>query len=160
MSVSPISSSMMSMYVPSSVTEASKSSEPDYEYMLIIQQLMAMGIQPSGDKETDKLKLQVVKRMQEMQESQESSTRQSIPFDDIMNTLNLTVTGDLDKDYDTTIDKLDYEIGMAYTEEEKAYYEALKDQVETEYNDSKRNSISYFSGASQVSSLNRYMFGI
>ena len=54
------------------------------------------------------------------------------------------------------IDKLDYEIYMAYTDEEREYYEALKDQVEEEYNSSKRDSIS-FSGATQLSSINRYM---
>ena len=47
-----------------------------------------------------------------------------------------------------------------FNDEEKEYYEALKDQVESEYNSSKQNSISYFSGASQLSSLNRYMLGI
>lgn len=157
MSISPISSSMMSMYVPSSGT-SQKAEEKDYEYLLIQQELMAMGIVPSGDKATDKLKLQTVKTMQEMMQAQSSSSsRQSIPFDDIMNTLNLTVTGDLDKDYDTTIDRLDYEIDMAYSDEEKEYYEALKDQVEDEYNSSKQNSISYFSGASQISSMNKYM---
>ena len=148
MSISPISSSMMSMYVPSSGT-SQKAEEQDYEYLLIQQELMAMGIVPSGDKATDKLKLQTVKTMQEMMQAQSSSSsRQSIPFDDIMNTLNLTVTGDLDKDY---------EIDMAYSDEEKEYYEALKDQVEDEYNSSKQNSISYFSGASQISSMNKYM---
>ena len=153
MSISPISSSMMSMYVPSSGT-SQKAEEQDYEYLLIQQELMAMGIVPSGDKATDKLKLQTVKTMQAQSTS---SSRQSIPFDDIMNTLNLTVTGDLDKDYDTTIDRLDYEIDMAYSNEEKEYYEALKGQVEDEYNSSKQNSISYFSGASQISSMNKYM---
>ena len=153
MSISPISSSMMSMYVPSSGT-SQKAEEQDYEYLLIQQELMAMGIVPSGDKATDKLKLQTVKTMQAQSTA---SSRQSIPFDDIMNTLNLTVTGDLDKDYDTTIDRLDYEIDMAYSNEEKEYYEALKGQVEDEYNSSKQNSISYFSGASQISSMNKYM---
>lgn len=56
MSISPISSSMMSMYVPSSGT-SQKAEEQDYEYLLIQQELMAMGIVPSGDKATDKLKL-------------------------------------------------------------------------------------------------------
>ena len=98
--------------------------------------------------------------MKDMQKSQSSSNKQSIPFEDIMNTLNLSVSGDLDKDYDTTINRLDYEIDMAYTDEEKQYFEALKYQVETEYNDSKQNSVSSFSGASQISSMNRYMLGI
>ncbi len=159
MAISPVSASMMSMYVPS-LSTSSSDAQKDYEYQLIIQELMAMGIAATGDKTTDKARLEIAKRMQEMQASQSNSQRQSIPFDDIMNTLNLTITGDLDKDYETTIDKLDYEIYMAYTEEEKAYYEALKDQVEEDYNSSKQNSISYFSGMSQLSSLNRFMLGI
>lgn len=159
MAISPVSASMMSIYVPS-LSTSSSDAQKDYEYQLIIQELMAMGIAATGDKTTDKARLDIAKRMQEMQASQSNSQRQSIPFDDIMNTLNLTITGDLDKDYETTIDKLDYEIYMAYTDEEKAYYEALKDQVEEDYNSSKENSISYFSGMSQLSSMNRFMLGI
>ena len=160
MSISPISASMMSMYVASTAS-LSSAKEKDYEYELIKQKLMAMGLTVTGDKDTDKARLETAQRIQEMMESQSASnSKQSIPFEDIMNTLNLTVSGDLDEDYDNTIDKLDYEIGMAYTDEEKEYYEALKDQVESEYNSSKQNSISYFSGASQLSSLNRYMLGI
>ena len=195
MSISPISSSMMSMYVPSA--GASKTAEKDTEYQQIIKKLAAYGIASSGDKETDKTRLEtaeklmatehqrivqelaaygipssgdnetdktrleVVERLIAMQESQQTlGERDSIPFEDIMNTLNLTITGDLEDDYDTTIDKLDYEIYMAYTDEEREYYEALKDQVELEYNSSKENRISYFSGASQLGSVNRYMLGI
>lgn len=144
------------MYVPSSAA-TQQTEENDYEYQLIMQELALYGLVPSGDKDTDKMRLETAQRMEEMMKSQsEMSTRQSIPFDDIMNTLNLTVTGDLEEDYDTTIDKLDYEIYMAYTDEEREYYEALKDQVEEEYNSSKRDSIS-FSGATQLSSINRYM---
>lgn len=153
MSISPISSSMMSMYVPSAGT----TSAVDYEYELIKQQLAAMGIAPTGDKSIDKAKLETAKRVQEMMQTQSASnTRQSIPFEDIMNTLNISVTGDLDKDYDTTIDKLDYEITMAYSDDEKEYYKALKAEVEVQYNSSKRDSIS-FSGASQLASMNKYM---
>lgn len=159
MAISPVSASMMSIYVPS-LSTSSSDAQKDYEYQLIIQELMAMGIAATGDKTTDKARLDIAKRMQEMQASQSNSQRQSIPFDDIMNTLNLTITGDLDKDYETTIDKLDYEIYMAYTDEEKVYYEALKDQVEEDYNSSKENSLSYFSGMSQLSSMNRFMLGI
>lgn len=159
MSVSPISSSMMSMYVPSTSTSISDA-QKDYEYQLIMQELTSMGISLTGDKTTDKARLSIAKKLQEMQESQQSSSKQSIPFEDIMNTLNLSVTGDLDKDYDTTIDKLDYEIDMAYSDEEKSYYEALKYQVEEEYNNSKQNSVSAFSGAGQMSAMNRYMLGI
>ena len=144
------------MYVPSSAA-TQQTEENDYEYQLIMQELALYGLVPSGDKDTDKMRLETAQRMEEMMKSQsEMTTRQSIPFDDIMNTLNIPITGDLEEDYDTTIDKLDYEIYMAYTDEEREYYEALKDQVEEEYNSSKRDSIS-FSGATQLSSINRYM---
>ena len=156
MSISPIPSYMLSMYVPSSAA-TQQTEENDYEYQLIMQELALYGLVPSGDKDTDKMRLETAQRMEEMMKSQsEMSTRQSIPFDDIMNTLNIPITGDLEEDYDTTIDKLDYEIYMAYTDEEREYYEALKDQVEEEYNSSKRDSISFF-GATQLSSINRYM---
>ena len=159
MTISPISASMMSMYVTSTATSKSDA-QKDYEYMLILQELATMGISATGDKETDKTRLEMAKRMVEMQQSQASTKRDSIPFDDIMNTLNLSITGNLDKDYETTINKLEYEIDMAYTEEEKAYFEALKYQVEDEYNFAKENNISYFSGANQISSMNRYLLGI
>lgn len=156
MSISPIPSYMMSMYIPNSVA-SQKTEEIDYEYQLIMQELAMYGIVPSGDKDTDKMRLETAKRMEEMMQSQsEMTTRESIPFDDIMNTLNLTVTGNLDEDYDTTIDELDYEIYMAYTDEEKEYYEALKDEVEEEYNSAKRDRLS-FSGTAQLSSINRFM---
>lgn len=158
MSVSPISSSMMSMYVPEHGT--SKPAGVDYEYELIKQKLLALGVTVTGDKETDKMRLQVAENVKDMKKSQSSSGKQSIPFDDVMNTLNLSVSGDLDKDYDTTINKLDYEISMAYSDEEKQYFQALKGQVETEYNDSKQNSVSSFAGANQIGSMNRYMLGI
>lgn len=159
MSISPISSSMMSMYVPSAATSKSDA-QKDYEYMLILQELAAIGIASTGDKTTDKARLEVAKNLMSMQQSQSSSSKQSIPFEDIMNTLNISVTGDLEKDYETTIDKLDYEISMAYTDEEKTYYEALKDEVENDYISSKENRISAFTGASQLGSLNRLMFGL
>ena len=160
MSISPIPSYMLSMYVPSSAA-TQQTEENDYEYQLIMQELALYGLVPSGDKDTDKMRLETAQRMEEMMKSQsEMTTRQSIPFDDIMNTLNLTVTGDLEEDYDTTIDKLDYEIYMAYTDEEREYYEALKDQVEEEYNSAKRDRLSC-SGTAQLSSINRFMmFGI
>ena len=159
MSISPVSASMMSMYVTSTATSKSDA-QKDYEYMLILQELAMYGIAATGDKEADKVRLETAKRLAEMQKSQSTTTKDSIPFEDIMNTLNLSITGDLEKDYETTIDKLDYEIDMAYNDEEKSYYQALKSQVEDEYNSAKQNRHSYFVGADQISSVNRYMLGI
>ena len=159
MSVSPIPSYMMSVYVPS-IGAADKLEQNDYEYQEILQELAAMGIASSGDKATDKLKLETAKNVLEMLQSQSASSlkeRDSIPFDDIMNTLNLQITGDLDEDYNTTIDELDYEIYLASSDEEEAYYQALKDQVESEYNTAKENRISYSSGYNQTSLISQYL---
>ena len=159
MSISAIPSYMMSVYVPSAGT-AEKVEQNDLEYKLILQELEAMGIASSGDKTTDKLKLETAKTYLEMLQSQSSSSlkdRDSIPFDDVMNTLNLTITGDLDDDYDTTIDKLDYEIALASSDEEAEYYEALKDLVESDYNTAKQNRISYASSYSQTTMLTQYL---
>ncbi len=159
MSISPIASYMMSVYVPSAGA-SQKAEQNDLEYQLILQELEAMGIASSGDKTTDKLKLQTAKTYLEMLQSQSDSSlngRDSIPFDDVMNTLNLTITGDLDEDYDTTIDKLDYEIALASSEEEEEYYQALKDLVESDYNSAKRDRISYADSYSQTTMLNQYL---
>jgi len=153
MSISPISSSMMSMYVPN----ISMGAQIDYEYELIKQQLMALGITPTGDKNTDKIRLETALRVQEMIKSQGSlNTVQSCPFEDIMNTLNLSISGDLEKDYEAAINKLDYEITMAYNEDEKAYFEAMKEEVEKDYISAKQDRFS-FTGASQIASMNKYM---
>ena len=160
MSISAISSYMMSVYVPSSGA-TNQAEQNDLEYQLILQELQAMGIASSGDKTTDKLKLETAKSYLEMLQSQSDSSsikdRSSIPFDDVMNTLNLTITGDLDEDYDTTIDRLDYEIYLASSDEEEEYYQALKDLVESDYNTAKENRISYSSSYSQTSMLNQYL---
>lgn len=156
MSISPITSSTMSMYVPA----PNATGQNSYEYQLIIQELLALGIAPTGYFEQDKNRLEIAKKMQEMQANKALQPKQTSPFEEIMNTLNLKITGDLEKDYNTTIDKLEYEIEMAYTEEDIEYYEGLKSQIEEQYNDSKRNRISYFEGASQLGMLNRYMLGI
>ena len=159
MSISPIPSYMMSVYVPSTgATE--KTEKNDYEYQQILQELAAWGIASSGNKATDKLRLDAVKNILETMQAQSASSlkeRDSIPFDDVMNTLNLTITGDLDEDYNTTIDELDYEIYLASNDEEEAYYQALKDQVESEYNSAKENRISYSAGYNQTSILSQYI---
>lgn len=144
------------MYVPA----PNATGQNNYEYQLIIQELLALGIAPTGNFEQDKNRLEIAKNLQAMQENQSLQKKQTIPFEEIMNTLNIKITGDLDKDYETTIDKLEYEIDMAYTQEDIDYYEGLKYHVEEEYNNAKRNRISYFEGASQLGMLNRYMLGI
>lgn len=154
MYISPVSASMMSVYVPQI---ANKGTEIDYEYEMIKKKLALYGIIPSGDKNTDKLKLEAAERFAEIQANQYSmTTKQNIPFDDVMNTLNLSVTGDLEKDYETTIDRLEHEIYLASNDDEKYYYEALIDLVEEQYTTTKQDRFSYI-GANQISSMNKYL---
>ena len=78
---------------------------------------------------------------------------------DVMNAINITPTGDIEEDYDDTITELEYRISTAADEEEEAYYESLKTEVEEQYTDymysQSRNDM--FIGSGQLSSINRFM---
>lgn len=180
-------SAISPMVMSYSASNASKAQ--DTEHKQIIQSLEALGVTPSGNKDTDKTLLNtiqaqlaqmlnfygvastgvaetdrillnmVMNAVEEQQQKNEGSSSQYIPFEDVMNAINITPTGDIDADYDETITELDYRISTAADDEEEAYYQALKDEVEElysshEYNQS-RNSL--FIGAGQISSLNRFM---
>lgn len=127
----------------------------------ILKSLSALGLGSTGAVETDKILLEYVQNLVASQQSEQanSSSYQYIPFEDVMNAINITPTGDIDKDYDDTITELDYRISTAADEEEEAYYEALKSEVEELYSDhmysQSRNS--FFIGSGQISSINRYL---
>lgn len=187
MSISPIMSAISPMvmsYAPSDTKEVQ-----DAEHKQIMQSLEAMGITPSGNKETDKTLLNTVQAniaqtlnfygigatgvaetdfillkavmnaVENQQEESDNSSSQYIPFVDVMNAINITPTGDIEEDYDETITELDYRISTAADDEEAAYYEDLKAQVEEQYTDyaysQSRNDL--FIGAGQISSVNRFM---
>lgn len=180
-------SAISPMAMSYSASNASKAQ--DSEHKQIIQSLEALGITPSGNKETDKTLLNtiqaqlaqmlnfygvgstgvaetdqvllkmVMNAVEEQQERNNDSSSQYIPFEDVMNAINITPTGDIDEDYDETITELDYRISTAADDEEEAYYQALKEEVEELYSSHEYNQSrsSLFIGSSQVSSLNRFM---
>ena len=122
-----------------------------------------LGIESTGDKTLDKvlLKNAVTQKLQQ-EASSSASGSDYIPFLDIMDSLDLDSTGNVDDDYDRTIDELDYRISMANDDEEKQYYTELRDEVETLYTENSYDNArtSLFMGSSQVADLNRYMLGI
>lgn len=187
MSISPIMSAISPMvmsYAPSNTSQVQ-----DSEHKQIIQSLQALGVTPSGDKETDKTLLNtiqaqlaqtlnfygvastgvaetdqvllniVMNAVERQQERSDESSSQYIPFEDVMNAINITPTGDIEEDYDDTITELEYRISTAADEEEEAYYEALKTEVEEQYTDYTYNQArnDLFIGSGQISSINRFM---
>ena len=160
MSISPVMSPMVYSYTPSAV---SNKKQTDSEYEKILAMMDMMGIESTGDKTLDKvlLKNAVTQKLQQ-QSASSASGADYVPFADIMETLDLDSTGNVDDDYDKTIDELDYRISMANDNEEKQYYMDLRDQVESLYNENSYENArtSLFIGSSQVSDVNRYMLGI
>ena len=159
MSISPVMSPMVYSYAPSgSIT---KQTDSEYEKILIMMEML--GIESTGDKTLDKvlLKNAVTQKLQQ-EASSSASGADYIPFLDIMDSLDLDSTGNVDDDYDRTIDELDYRISMANDDEEKQYYTELRDEVETLYTENSYDNArtSLFMGSSQVADLNRYMLGI
>ena len=160
MTVSPVMSPMVYSYVPSA---ASKDKQTDSEYEKILVMMEMLGIESTGDKTLDKVLLRnaVTQKLQEEATSSASGS-DYIPFLDIMDALDLDSTGNVDDDYDQTIDELDYRISMASDDEERQYYQELRDEVETLYDENSYDNarMSLYSGYSQISELNRYILGI
>lgn len=152
MSVSPVMSPMVSVYVPS------RAATVDEEHEKIIRMLKMLGLVSTGDKAADKVLLQAAINAQQKQNTG-GAKAESIPFQDIMNMLNIESSGKIDKDYTSTINELDDRISAAGDEEEKQYYLELKNRVETQYSDHGENksAVAQFTGASQLSDLNRYL---
>lgn len=159
MSISPVMSPMVYSYAPSGSSK--KQTDSEYEKILIMMEML--GIESTGDKTLDKvlLKNAVTQKLQQ-EASSSASGADYIPFLDIMDSLDLDSTGNVDDDYDRTIDELDYRISMANDDEEKQYYTELRDEVETLYTENSYDNArtSLFMGSSQVADLNRYMLGI
>ena len=187
MSISPIMSAISPMVMSYAPSDTSK--VEDTEHKQIMQSLQAIGITPSGNKETDKTLLNtiqaqlaqtlnfygiaatgvaetdyvllnmVMNAVERQQDSSNDSSSGYIPFEDVMNAINITPTGDIEEDYDDTITELEYRISTAADEEEEAYYESLKTEVEEQYTDymysQSRNDM--FIGSCQLSSINRFM---
>lgn len=154
MSISPVMSTLITSYVPSS-----KLKEEDEEYKKIINMLKMLGIEPTGNKAADKIILQSALNNMASSQSKKSANSDYIPFLDIMDSLELSSSGDIDKDYTNTVNEIDYRISYASDDEEKQYYQALRDELDEMYNqNSYDNAVAnQFSGSTQLGNLNKFM---
>ncbi len=155
MSISPVTMSPMIL----SFVAAKKPDEEDSEYEKIKTMLKMLGIEPTGDKEVDKLLLLQAVNAKVDEAANSGSTASYNPFIDLMEFLEITTTGNVDKDYNNVIDELDYRIYMANDDEEKEYYQSLRDQADSLYTennyDTQRQDM--FMGASQISDYYKFM---
>lgn len=154
MSISPVMSTLITSYTPSS-----KLKEEDEEYKKIINMLKMLGIEPTGNKSADKIILQSALNNMSSTQSNKSANSDYIPFFDIMQSLDLSSSGNIDKDYTSTVNEIDYRISYANDDEEKQYYQELRDEVDTLYNQDSYNSAvaNQFSGSTQLGDLNKLM---
>ena len=152
MTVSPVMSPMISLFVPATKAKGAV----DEEHQRIINMLKSLGITPTMDKSLDTVLLK--NAIQQMQSQQANNSADYIPFADIMGTLNLTVTGNIDEDYYNTIQELDGRIASARDDEERGYYQDLKNQVDGLYSDRTLSNArsDLFIGASQIGDLNKF----
>ncbi len=160
MSISPVMSPMVYSYTPSA-TSNDKQTDSEYEKILVMMEML--GIESTGDKTLDKVLLRnAVTEMLQQNAASSSTSSDYIPFLDIMDSLDLDSTGNVDDDYDRTIDELDYRISMANDDEERQYYQELRDEVETLYDENSYDNArtSMFMGTEMVSDITRYMLGI
>lgn len=159
MSISPVMSPLIPSY---SQSASAKKTQTDSEYEKILILMKSLGIEPTGEKSVDKILLKNAVTQMLAQQASSTSGSDYVPFADIMDALDLDSTGNVDDDYDRTIDELDYRISMASDDEEKQYYTELRDQVETLYSENSYENArtSMFMGSSQISDMNRYMLGI
>ncbi len=155
MSISPVTMSPMIL----SFVSTKKTEEEDSEYEKIKTMLKMLGIEPTGDKEVDKLVLQQAINDKVSEAANAGSSSAYNPFTDLLEFLEITSTGNVDKDYDNVIDELDYRIYMADDDEEKAYYQSLRDEADSLYTennyDNQRQDM--FMGASQIADYYKFM---
>lgn len=155
MSISPVLSisSYASIYV------SSKGPEDD-EHERIINLLKQLGITSTGNKQADKALLRAaLQKMADNMSSGGTSSSKYNPFKDIMESLDIETTGNVDKDYNNVIKELDYRISQSNDDEEKQYYQALRDEIDSKYteNNYDNSRSNQFTGASQLADLNKYM---
>lgn len=155
MSISPVTMSPMIL----SFVSTKKTDEDDAEYKKIKQMLQMLGIEPTGEKTVDKLVLQNAINNMVREKSSAGASGSYNPFSDIMEFLELTSSGNVDKDYNNVIKELDYRIYMANDDEEKAYFQSLRDEADTLYTENNYDNTrsNLFMGASQIADYNKFL---
>jgi len=139
------------------------SKSTDTEYEEIKKKLQELGIEPTGNKEVDKAKLQKAEKEEAKQKEQEKKQNgQGEPPPEllsILNQLGLQPSGDIKTDCSNAESAIASKIDAAENENDKAKYQNLKTDLEQfKANDPTINS-SIMLGASALANLNRKMIG-
>ena len=116
----------------------------DAEYEKIKKKLAALGISSSGDKATDKAKLEKfeneMKAQQEKETQEKSETEKaqsaagsaSVPaeWQTILAQVGISSTGDIETDYNKALNIVQEKLATAQTESDKEKYRSLKNQLD------------------------------
>lgn len=150
----------------------------DLEYEEIKKQLIAMGLQPSGSKNTDKAKLREAIMEKELEASQKAngststtaSTQTTQPeetdkitqkYKDVLIELGITQTDDVKFDYDQAVKKIEYRLRTTTDEYERRHLLQLKSDIDYEVNamgySIQTLSSSAMTGATAMGDMNKQM---
>lgn len=153
----------MSISSLNSATSGYYSPTVDSEYEKIKKKLLELGIEPTGNKEVDKAKLQ--KAEKEIEKNKEREKKQSghgEPPQELMRILNqlgLQPSGDIKTDCNNAENVITAKLDTAKNADDKEKYQNLKtDLEEFKANDPTINS-AIMLGASALANLNRKMIG-
>lgn len=116
----------------------------DAEYERIKKKLAALGIASSGDKATDKAKLEKfesemkaqqekeTQKNDEAQKAQAASGSASVPaeWQTILAQVGISSSGDIDTDYNKALSIVQEKLATAQTEADKEKYRSLKNQLD------------------------------
>ncbi len=149
----------------------------DVEYDEIKKKLAALGIESSGNKAIDKLKLEEAEKTQELEKAQKTATEQATKtgqgvsetdeetqneeFTTILNELYVNQTGNIEDDYRSAINALRERFLAETNQAELSYLRNLKDNLDKIMQGLGYSTIAIDSaemtGASAMSALNKVM---
>lgn len=150
----------------------------DTEYEEIKKQLMAMGLEPSGSKTADKVKLNQAIKEKELEEAQKANSSSTISnaaqteeteetdeltetYKNILTELGVTQTDDVEYDYDQAIKQIESKLKEAADPYEQSRLLSLKSRLDYEVNSMGYSvqslSSSAMTGATAMGEMNKQM---
>ena len=128
-----------------SASGASSAASVDSEYEQIKKKLAALGISSSGDKATDKAKLEKfesemkaqqekeAQKDNEAQKAQAASGAAQVPaeWQTLLSQVGITSSGDIDTDYNKALSIVQEKLATTQTESDKEKYRSLKSQLDS-----------------------------
>lgn len=136
--------SIDSLSSTSAASGVSSAQSSDSEYEQIKKKLAALGIASSGDKSTDKAKLdkfeaqmkaekeKEAQKNEEAQKAQAASASAQVPaeWQTLLSSVGITSSGDIDTDYNKALSIVQEKLATAQNESEKEKYRSLKSQLD------------------------------